>query len=73
MDEAIRPAITAVARDASQSVKTAEAGGPRGYDTGKKVVGRKRHAMVDTDGRPLVLQVHPASVQHRDGTVRCRY
>ena len=44
----------------SQSVKTTEAGGPRGYDAGKKVLGRKRHAMVDTDGRPLVLQVHPA-------------
>ena len=35
----------------SQSVKTTEAGGPRGYDAGKKVKGRKRHAMVDTDGR----------------------
>jgi len=33
------------------------------------VNGRKRHAMVDTDGRPLVLQVHPASVQDRDGAV----
>ena len=53
----------------SQSVKTTEAGGPRGYDAGKKVLGRKRHAMVDTDGRPLVLQVHPASLQDRDGAV----
>jgi putative transposase len=53
----------------SQSVKTTEAGGPRGYDAGKKVLGRKRHAMVDTDGRPLVLQAHPASVQDRDGAV----
>jgi len=53
----------------SQSVKTTEAGGPRGYDAGKKVLGRKRHAMVDTDGRPLVLQVHPASIQDRDGAV----
>ena len=53
----------------SQSVKTTEAGGPRGYDAGKKVLGRKRHAMVDTDGRPLVMQVHPASVQDRDGAV----
>jgi len=53
----------------SQSVKTTEAGGPRGYDAGKKVMGRKRHAMVDTDGRPLVLQVHAASVQDRDGAV----
>src|SRR3954451_3456149 len=35
----------------SQSVKTTESGGPRGYDAGKKVKGRKRHALVDTDGR----------------------
>jgi transposase len=53
----------------SQSAKTTEAGGPRGYDAGKKVNGRKRHAMVDTDGRPLVLQSHPASVQDRDGAI----
>jgi putative transposase len=53
----------------SQSVKTTEAGGPRGYDAGKKVSGRKRHAMVDTDGRALVLQCHPASVQDRDGAI----
>jgi putative transposase len=53
----------------SQSVKTTEAGGPRGYDAGKKINGRKRHAMVDTDGRALVLQIHPASVQDRDGAV----
>jgi putative transposase len=53
----------------SQSTKTCEAGGPRGYDAGKKVNGRKRHAMVDTDGRPLVLQCHPASVQDRDGAI----
>ncbi len=51
----------------SQSAKTTEAGGPRGYDAGKRVTGRKRHAMVDTDGRALVLQAHPASVQDRDG------
>jgi transposase len=53
----------------SQSVKTTEAGGPRGYDAGKKVNGRKRHALVDTDGRALVLQTHPASVQDRDGAI----
>jgi putative transposase len=53
----------------SQSVKTVEAGGPRGYDAGKKIKGRKRHAMVDTDGRGLVLQAHPASIQDRDGAV----
>lgn len=53
----------------SQSVKTTEAGGPRGYDAGKKIKGRKRHAMVDTDGRVLEVQVHAAWVQDRDGAV----
>ncbi len=53
----------------SQSVKTVEAGGPRGYDAGKKIKGRKRHAMVDTDGRILVVQAHPANVQDRDGAI----
>jgi transposase len=33
----------------SQSLKTPESGGPRGYDAGKKVKGRKRQLMVDTD------------------------
>jgi len=45
----------------SQSVKTTESGGPRGYDAGydagKKVKGRKRQVMVDTDGRGLVLRL----------------
>jgi putative transposase len=53
----------------SQSVKTAEAGGPRGYDAGKKIKGRKRHAMVDTDGRALAIQAHSADVQDRDGAI----
>lgn len=51
----------------SQSVKTTEAGGPRGYDAGKKIRGRKRHALVDTDGRGLVIEPHPARIQDRDG------
>ena len=51
----------------SQSAKTTEAGGPRGYDAGKKINGRKRHALVDTEGRGLVLEPHPASIQDRDG------
>lgn len=51
----------------SQSVRTAESGGPRGYDAAKKVKGRKRQVMVDTDGRGLVLELQPANVQDRDG------
>ena len=51
----------------SQSVKTSESGGPRGYDAGKKVKGRKRQVMVDTDWRGLVLEPQPADVQDRDG------
>jgi transposase len=51
----------------SQSVKTTESGGIRGYDAGKKIKGRKRHAMVDTDGRALKLQAHSAAIQDRDG------
>lgn len=53
----------------SQSIKTTESGGPRGYDAGKKVKGRKRQALVDTDGRALVLDPQPADVQDRDGAV----
>ena len=53
----------------SQSVKTTESGGSRGYDAGKKVKGRKRQVMVDTDGRALVLDPQPANVQDRDGAV----
>ena len=53
----------------SQSVKTVEAGGPRGFDAGKKIKGRKRHAMVDTDGRALIIRAHPAGIQDRDGAI----
>ncbi len=54
----------------SQSVKTTKSGGPRGYDAGKKIRGRKRHVMVDTDGRALKLLIHPACVQDRDALCR---
>jgi transposase len=53
----------------SQSVKTTEAGGPRGYDAGKKIKGRKRHIVTDTLGHLLGLVVHPADIQDRDGAV----
>ena len=51
----------------SQSVKTTEAGGPSGYDAGKKIKGRKRHIVTDTLGNMLEGVVHGADVQDRDG------
>jgi len=41
--------------------------GPRGYDAGKKINGRKRHILVDVLGLILAVVVHPANVQDRDG------
>jgi transposase len=51
----------------SQSVRTTEAGGPRGYDAGNKINGRKRHILVDTLGLLLVVVIHTANIQDRDG------
>jgi putative transposase len=52
----------------SQSVKTTGVGGEeRGYDGGKKVKGRKRHLLVDTEGLVLKAKVHSAKVMDRDG------
>ena len=53
----------------SQSVKTTESGGPRGYDAGKRITGRKRHIVTDTTGLLVGAEVHPADVQDRDGAV----
>jgi len=51
----------------SQSAKTTESGGPRGFDAGKKVKGRKRHIITDTAGHLVAARVHAADVQDRDG------
>jgi transposase len=52
----------------SQSVKApAAAKAARGYDAGKKIVGRKRHIAVDTDGRLLMVNLTPADISDSAG------
>jgi len=51
----------------SQSVKTTGVGGDRGYDGGKKVKGRKRPLLVDTEGLVLKAKVHVANVVDQEG------
>jgi transposase len=53
----------------SQSVKTTESGGPRGFDPAKRLVGRKRHVVTDTTGLLLALLVHAANIQDNHGAV----
>ncbi|HWG05435.1 MAG TPA: IS5 family transposase, partial [Beijerinckiaceae bacterium] len=53
----------------SQSAKTTESGGPRGFDCAKRVKGRKRHMVTDTHGLLLALQVHSANIQDSHGAV----
>ena len=53
----------------SQSVPTTESGGPRGVDAGKRIKGRKRHIVTDTEGFLLAAQVHPANIQDPHGAV----
>lgn len=53
----------------SQSAKTTESGGPRGFDAAKMVKGRKRHLVTDTQGFPLALLVHAANIQDNHGAV----
>lgn len=53
----------------SQSAPTAHAGGPRGYDAGKRIYGRKRHISTDMNGLLLAVHVHEANVQDCHGAV----
>jgi putative transposase len=63
-----KPTPTAAVID-SQSAATTQAGGPRGFDAGKRVCGRKRHIVTDTNGLLLAVHVHPANVQDVHGAV----
>ena len=65
-EEDRKPNPTAAIID-SQSVKTTDVPGPRGYDAGKKIKGRKRHIVVDTLGLLIAIVVHPANIQDREG------
>jgi putative transposase len=65
------PSPTAAIID-SQSVKSAEKGGPasmRRVTTPARIKGKKRHVLVDTLGLLLHAVVHPANVQDRDGAI----
>jgi hypothetical protein len=56
----------------SQSVKTTGVGGEeRGYDGGKKVKGRKRHLLVDTEGFVLKAKVMSAKIMDYEGSRSC--
>ncbi len=61
-----KPTPTAVIVD-SQTSKTVLDGKERGYDAGKKQLGRKRHLAVDTLGCVWAVVVHAASIQDRTG------
>ena len=50
-----------------QQNSTGQPWGPRGYDAGKKINGRKRHIITDTNGHLVGAQVHTADIQDRDG------
>lgn len=53
----------------SQTARTTESGGPRGFDAAKRIKGRKRHIITDTDGSLLAVLVQTANVQDNHAAV----
>lgn len=68
-EKAGREASPTLAIVDAQSVKCDAPQGDRGYDAAKKVVGRKRHIAVDTDGRLLAVRITTADVQDQAGGI----
>jgi len=68
-EKAGRDASPTLAIIDAQSVKCDAPHGERGYDAGKKILGRKRHIAVDSDGRLLCVKVTPANVQDQTGGI----
>lgn len=68
-EKAGREASPTLAIVDAQSVKCDAPQGERGYDAGKKVVGRKRHIAVDSDGRLLAVKITTADVQDQEGGI----
>ena len=72
-EQVAREASPTVAIIDSQSVKSGEKRGHgsdrHGYDAGKKIKGKKRHVLVDTEGLLLHAIVHAADLQDREGGV----
>ena len=68
-EKAGREASPTVAIIDAQSVKCDAPQGERGYDAGKKVLGRKRHIAVDSGGRLLAVKITSANVQDQNGGI----